>query len=120
VPEPIGEDIGDLVPGPDVVIPEQRNRSGAAARLAAYTAQLPERELLCLRLRFRDELSSGEIGRELSCTTVGARSLQHRALKRLAELVRADGFASVAEFIDESPDLAGRRRQPLIQLREVA
>ncbi len=106
--QPIGhQDPGvvDLASGPDALVPEQRNRAAARVELGRYLAQLPDRERRCLHLRYAGELGSAQIGRHLGCTPIAAKSLQHRAISRLAALLRADGHTSTASFTATLPDL---------------
>jgi RNA polymerase sigma-70 factor (ECF subfamily) len=106
------------VAGPEAFVPEQRNRRGASQRLGGYLQELPVRERECLRLRFVGELSAAQVGDELGCTAVAAKTLQYRAVRRLAAVLEADGFTGSDEFAAASPD--PRQRKKSQYLREVA
>jgi RNA polymerase sigma-70 factor (ECF subfamily) len=105
--EPTGSDDAPGVvfaPGPESGIPEQHNRAGTSVHLRSYLDQLPARERQCLRLRFMEELSAAEIGESMGCTASAAKTVQYRAVRRLAGLLEADGYTSSAEFAAASPD----------------
>jgi RNA polymerase sigma-70 factor (ECF subfamily) len=90
--------------GPEAGVPEQHNRAGTSVHLRRYLDQLPARERQCLWLRFVDELSAAQIGESMGCTASAAKTVQYRAVRRLAGLLEADGYASSAEFAAASPD----------------
>ncbi len=106
--QPIGpQDTGvvDPAPGPDSVVPEQRNREAARVELGRYLAQLSERERRCLHLRYAAELGPAQLGAHLGCTPGAAKSLRDRAVRRLAGLLAADGHTSATAFATTVPDL---------------
>jgi RNA polymerase sigma-70 factor (ECF subfamily) len=65
---------------------EDREDTGAARRVAALLAALPERERSVLTLRFLQGHTLVETARVLHITTGNVKVLQHRALKRAAAL----------------------------------
>jgi RNA polymerase sigma factor (sigma-70 family) len=66
--------------------PDQPAADEAGGRVARVLARLPERFRRILELRFLRGLSVGQAAAELGVTAGNARVLQHRALRRAAEL----------------------------------
>lgn len=110
----------DLLPGPDVTVPEQLAEAGVAAQLAAYLEQVPARERECLRLRYAEELSGAQIGEVLGSSAAGARTLQYRAMTRLRTLIGADGHCCADSFAAAAIDLPRQRSGRDRRAKEVA
>jgi len=72
-----------------VVVPEPA--AGDGGRAAGLLARLPDRLREILELRFLRGLSVRQAAAEMGVTTGNARVLQHRALRRAAELAEDDG-----------------------------
>ncbi|HXM54500.1 MAG TPA: sigma-70 family RNA polymerase sigma factor [Candidatus Dormibacteraeota bacterium] len=70
--------------------PPDRPADDAGGRAARVLARLPERFRRILELRFLGGLSVGQAAAELGVTAGNARVLQHRALRRAAELAEED------------------------------
>ena len=64
--------------------------SGSAGRAARILAELPERYRHILRLRFLEGYSVREAAAALGVTAGNAKVLQHRALRRAAQLVEGE------------------------------
>jgi len=64
--------------------------SDAAGRVAAILAELPEQYRRVLQLRFLESCSVREAAAALGVTVAYAKVLQHRALRRAAELLEVD------------------------------
>jgi RNA polymerase sigma factor (sigma-70 family) len=64
--------------------------SDAAGRAAAILAELPEQYRRVLQLRFLESCSVREAAAALGVTVAYAKVLQHRALRRAAELLEVD------------------------------
>jgi len=64
--------------------------SGSAGRAALILAELPERYRHILRLRFLEGYSVREAAAALGVTAGNAKVLQHRALRRAAQLVEGE------------------------------
>lgn len=78
-PAPLPEDVTMPVPVPEAA-------AGDGGRAARLLARLPERFRQILELRFLRGLSVRQAAAEMGVTAGNARVLQHRALRRAAEL----------------------------------
>jgi RNA polymerase sigma-70 factor (ECF subfamily) len=83
-------------PGPlpdevTVTLPEPATGDGGGGRVAGVLARLPERFRQILELRFLRGLSVGQAAAEMGVSAGNARVLQHRALRRAAELADQGG-----------------------------
>jgi RNA polymerase sigma factor (sigma-70 family) len=79
---PLPDDVTVALPEP--VAPE------GPSRVAGLLARLPDRFRQILELRFLRGLSIGQAAAEMGVTTGNARVMQHRALRRAAELAGED------------------------------
>jgi RNA polymerase sigma-70 factor (ECF subfamily) len=79
-PGPLPDDVIATVPEPVA--------GDGAGRVAGLLSRLPERFRQILELRFLRGLSVGQAAAEMGVTTGNARVLQHRALRRAAELAQ--------------------------------
>ena len=75
----LNEDLGE-------VFSEQQLESAAPQRAERILAALPERYRRILQLRFLDACSVAEAARALGISVANAKVLQHRALRRAAEI----------------------------------
>lgn len=80
---PLPDDVQVVLPEPSV--------SDGGGRATRLLARLPDRFRQILELRFLRGLSVGQAAAEMGVTTGNARVLQHRALRRAAELAEDDG-----------------------------
>ena len=96
--------LGDALPATDGSL----ERAERWAELERALAGLGERDRLLLRLRFVDDLSQADIGRELGVTQMQVSRLLTRVLGRLrTELGDAEGSPAASA----SPPAGGRRRR---------
>jgi RNA polymerase sigma-70 factor (ECF subfamily) len=75
----LAEDPGEVLPAPDL-------GSAAPLRAARILAALPERYRRILQLRFLDACTVAESAQTLGISVANAKVLQHRALRRAAEI----------------------------------
>jgi len=75
----------------EVPEPALEPRAGDGGRAGAILARLPDRFRQILELRFLRGLTVGQAAAEMGVTAGNARVLQHRALRRAAELAEDDG-----------------------------
>jgi RNA polymerase sigma-70 factor (ECF subfamily) len=83
-PAPLPDDV-------TVTLPEPGTGDGGGGRVAGVLARLPDRFRQILELRFLRGLSVGQAAAEMGVTAGNARVLQHRALRRAAELADQEG-----------------------------
>jgi RNA polymerase sigma factor (sigma-70 family) len=75
-----------LTEDPEQVFTTAELESTAPKRAGQILAALPERYRRILQLRFLDGCTVAESARELGITVANAKVLQHRAMRRAAEI----------------------------------
>jgi RNA polymerase sigma-70 factor (ECF subfamily) len=71
-------------------VPAEAASADAAGRAAAILAELPEQYRRILQLRFLESCSVREAATALGVSVAYAKVLQHRALRRAAQLMEVD------------------------------
>jgi RNA polymerase sigma-70 factor (ECF subfamily) len=88
-----------VVPGPDVIVPQQRAAEDATDRLRRMLSALPVSQQTAIRHRYWEERSAAESAELMGCSSVAAKKmLQQRGLRSLARAARP--ARTVAEFTD--------------------
>jgi RNA polymerase sigma-70 factor (ECF subfamily) len=75
----LNDDLGDVLSGPQL-------ESAAPQQAERILAALPERYRRILQLRFLDACTVAEAAQALGISVANAKVLQHRALRRAAEV----------------------------------
>jgi RNA polymerase sigma factor (sigma-70 family) len=82
----LGHPVTTLHEDPGEIFSEPQMESMAQQRAARILAELPERYRRILQLRFLEACSVAEAAQALGITVANAKVLQHRALRRAAEI----------------------------------
>jgi RNA polymerase sigma-B factor len=93
----------------ETVSSDETGFESVEAQLAAHEADLDEREHAVLRMRFGQDLTQAEIGRQLGVSQMQISRIMRRALRKLLEAVQDDDPRRVAE-----PRHHGSRRAPAL------
>ena len=87
----LGREITTLNDDDDLeLVPAEAASADAAGRAAAILAELPEQYRRILQLRFLESCSVREAATALGVSVAYAKVLQHRALRRAAQLMEVD------------------------------
>ncbi len=82
----LGQQVTTLTEDPEEVFTPVRLESAAPRRAEQILAELPERYRRILQLRFLDACTVAEAAQALGISVANAKVLQHRALRRAAEI----------------------------------
>ena len=87
---PQGRDDDESAPMVDAIGNSEMGYEAVESQLAAGGADLDERELVVLRLRFGRDLNQYEIGRRLGVSQMQISRIMRRALRKLLDAVQDD------------------------------
>ena len=97
---PVRRDQEDSAPAVESVRSDESGYDRVEAQAASTCADLDEREIQVLRMRFEEDMTQYEIGKRLGVSQMQVSRIMRRALRKLLDAVRGGPAAARLEGID--------------------